>query len=378
MLEALESFIEEKNDKLDKPQSIKKLKKITDTLIEENGWDNSIKATVNFLFEKDHEPLVFKIVLSTFHQYGDLDILFLVLIKYYILDPQTLQKLFKILNISDLEILLKKSIELSYNNNYHVLANNIISYYDNDLECNLYLELLEHAKEFQTKTKVDCSGIISFLTFKKSQYLYAPIPTWVSVEEGENLSLLLKVNPGDSYRDINSEVIKLVDKAKDYFYIEENDKEVSEETSQEINKALLTYLNASSLIESPEASHKANRVFGPANRSIDKNCISNPGKDGPCRMLECLCLESEPDAPDEFKLCEWFKGKCENFDCSKKIRDRSHAVRIPMSSGGWMGCFCCFECMDKSLLFRDKDTNFRIESMKLALHEDGVMDRTKT
>ena len=378
MSESLNIYLEENNQNLSKAKNIKKLKKLVDETIETEGWDEAIKKTTKFLIEKDYEDNLFKIVLGQFHQYNDLDIVFLVLVKYYIMDNETLKRLFRTLNISDLEIVLKKSIELSYNNNYHVLANRIISYYDKDLSADGYIDLIAYAKDFQSDTKVDSDSIIKFLTFKKSQLFYAPVPDWVSVEEGENLSLLLTLNPGKDYEDINSEVEKLVKKSKDFFYIGEEDKLEKDSVGQKINDALMCYLSSSSLIESKEISHKANRVFGPANRSIDKNCISNPGREGPCRMLECLCLELDEDAPYDFTLEEWFTGKCDNFDCSKKIRDRSHAVRIPIEQGGWKGCFCCFECMDKSILFRDKDMNFRIEAMKLALHDDGIMDRTKT
>ena len=95
-------------------------------------------------------------------------------------------------------------------------------------------------------------------------------------------------------------------------------------------------------------------------------------------MLECVCCETDENEPYEYIIDEWFTGKCDNFDCSKKIRNQSHAIRFPVSEGGWKGCFCSFYCMDKSILFRDKDTNFRIEAMKISLHEDGIMDRTKT
>lgn len=372
MLEALDMFLEKEIKKLSKNSNLKKLRKIIETLIEENTWDVSIKAVVKKLLEAEYSNDSIRIILSYFHQYGDVDIVFMVAVKYYVFDNLTLKKLFKILNISDLEVILKKSIDLSYNNNYHILANNLISYYEKDLDCQRYLELIEYTKDYQSDTKVDNKSIIRFLTYKKSQLMYADVPDWVNVEEGENISLVMSLNPGNDFKDINSVADKLIDKAKDYFYLEDND------SSDKVNEALMSYLKTSSLEESQNINHKANRIFGPSNRSVDKNCISNPGKDGPCRMLECLCLEIDTEAPELVVLKEWFYGKCDNFDCSKRIRDRSHAVRIPMEDGGWQGCFCSFSCMDKALYFRDKNMNFRIESMKLALHEDGIMDRTKT
>ena len=240
------------------------------------------------------------------------------------------------------------------------------------------MNLIDYTRDFQHQKEHDCRPIIDFFLFKKSQYVYAPVPDWVNIKDGENLSLLMTLNPGKNYEDVEHVVEKLVKKSKDFFYVEEGKDIDTGSVNLTMEEALMNYLKTSSLEESSDIDHQANRVFGPVNRFPDKNCVSNPNKNGPCRMLECLCCELDGENDYNYVLYEWFTGSCDNYRCSKKIRNRSHCVRIPVEGGGWKGTFCSFDCMDSSLLFRNKDMNFRIEYMKNALHEDGIMDRTKT
>ena len=379
MFDELVDLINEKKIKVTNKTGRAKLSKILKDKIDLEGWDKSVKEIIKVFKKQTWDNLTIQIILSHWQENGDLDSIFVILVKYYLISNEDAKWLFERLELSDLENILKKSIELNDNQNYHILANNLINLYSGDesftdLDGNQYINLLNYVKDFQEKTQHDCKNIINFYNFKKSQYVYALVPDWVSIEEGENLSLLMTLNPGKSYEDVEHIVEKLVKKSKDYFYVKEGEGNIS----LDIEEALINYLKASSLEENPDIDHQANRVFGPANRFPDKNCVSNPNKNGPCRMLECLCCELDSENDYNYVLYEWFTGICDNFDCSKKIRDRSHCVRIPVEGGGWKGCFCSFDCMDKAILFRDKDTNFRIEYMKNALFEDGIMDRTKT
>lgn len=371
MFEELIDEINEKKIKLNTNPGRKKLSKLITEKIDLESWDKTVKEIVKVFKTQNWDNLTIQIILSYWHQLGDLDSVFIILVKYYLINKEDAKWLFEKLNLSSLKTLLMKSIELVENQNYHILANNLINFYNEDLTGDDYMFLIDYVKEFQEKTQYDCKTIIDFFIFKKSQYIFAEIPDWVSIEEGENLSLLKTLNPGRPLEDVEHVVEKLVKKAKDFFYLEEeNDK-----MNYKMEEALYNYLNISSLEESKDIQHKANRIFGPANRYTDKNCISNPNKNGPCRMLECLCREIDGE---EYVINEWFNGVCDNYKCSKKIRDRSHCVRVPVEGGGWKGAFCSFDCLEDSLLFKDKDTSFRIEYMKASLFEDGIMDRTKT
>jgi hypothetical protein len=68
-------------------------------------------------------------------------------------------------------------------------------------------------------------------------------------------------------------------------------------------------------------------------------------------MFYCVCIE-DIDYEDTSYLNEvedpqaWFHGSCEH--CERKIRKFRHAVRFPVLGGGWIGCFCSFDCLYKS------------------------------
>jgi hypothetical protein len=77
---------------------------------------------------------------------------------------------------------------------------------------------------------------------------------------------------------------------------------------------------------------------------------------GGCRMMTCYeneNIDSETGEPiyenvikgNHFKDLEWFTGQCNNWDCNKKIEKKHYAVRMPIETGGWMGCYCSFKCV---------------------------------
>jgi len=66
---------------------------------------------------------------------------------------------------------------------------------------------------------------------------------------------------------------------------------------------------------------------------------------GGCRQFICTCFEADSQLDDE--ECEapssWFTGSCSL--CGDEIPDQYSASRIPLSHGGWKGCFCSTDCM---------------------------------
>jgi len=49
------------------------------------------------------------------------------------------------------------------------------------------------------------------------------------------------------------------------------------------------------------------------------------------------------DEDDDEPIGHWFTGNCDN--CLKKIKKMEYAVRKPIFTGGWNGCFCSFKCV---------------------------------
>ena len=67
---------------------------------------------------------------------------------------------------------------------------------------------------------------------------------------------------------------------------------------------------------------------------------------GGCRQFACTCFEVnalEEDDEDYDAPATWFTGECQL--CKEEIPEQYAASRVPLSHGGWKGCFCSPECM---------------------------------
>lgn len=75
------------------------------------------------------------------------------------------------------------------------------------------------------------------------------------------------------------------------------------------------------------------RLYGPSNKAagMDYTIDSPCTKFGGCRMLICECYEED-----------WFLGYCQV--CLKKIPYKTWAMRLPILTGSWTGCFCSPGC----------------------------------
>jgi hypothetical protein len=210
-------------------------------------------------------------------------------------------------------------------------------------------------------------------------------PYWVNLNQGENISLLTTVPTGIS--DITDQEVKfnkLLDDYKNFFYkvVPEEKNVFLKDISPEIEKSLRVFLQTSTDSESYETQvniGNPDRVWGPENRIEDKDCCSGPDGEGPCRMLQCECLECDDDEDNMYDPSEgltWFKGECDY--CEKKILDLSHALRFPVNEGGWKGCYCSFECLedDSILEISDKKKHILMNLMKIKIEKFGIMDRS--
>lgn len=83
------------------------------------------------------------------------------------------------------------------------------------------------------------------------------------------------------------------------------------------------------------------RLLGPANPPI--NSKSDELELGGARMFE----DGSWDYDEDDQLVHWFNGNCDF--CGNKIRKECHAIRRPMMTGGWKGCFCSISCLKNDL-----------------------------
>lgn len=101
-----------------------------------------------------------------------------------------------------------------------------------------------------------------------------------------------------------------------------------------------------------------NRLIGPRNVEEDGwyDDYEHPCyKYGGHAMLLCICNEDTPEDSDEYAI-DWFLGYC--IRCKRRFASRVHAIRRPILTGGWVGCFCV-DCVD--------DPSIRFEAEREAL-----------
>lgn len=115
------------------------------------------------------------------------------------------------------------------------------------------------------------------------------------------------------------------------------------------------------------------RLYGPAhpiaNQHLDTDSLSD--KFGGCRMF--LCDLFDHDNEDEHIIYDWFTGLCQG--CGLRIRIRWHAVRLPKLTGGWIGCFCSWQCVRDSLFQSEIPSRPLIDLFEDAVNQNGIQDR---
>lgn len=121
--------------------------------------------------------------------------------------------------------------------------------------------------------------------------------------------------------------------------------------------------------------------FGPVNTLYESNHPYNHEcyKYGGCRMFLCCEFKDLDDQGDEIDIMTreedyrkgWFRNSCD--ECSRTITKKHHAIRLPLSKGGWRGCFCSFECLGDNC--QDQLQLLVIGIMKGQLQTFGIRDR---
>jgi len=308
----------------------------------------------------------------------DLDKIYVEMISKYLLSIEDVKKLWlhvkvygTYLKLTETYLMMRK--DRTFGNFFSSIT------YLYDLEPTL-AELkgtLSLVKRVKDKVEVDIEDALIYLNTRIGERCAAPKPPWVNVKKGENRSMLTdipeRVLDDRRYLDLLDESTNLF-----FSFIPEDEEKVDfgdgeqlvkDKIPLDVRRTVQNYLSKN-LPETGENSRV--RVFGPQNRFMDKHCPYNLNALGPCRMLNCYC-RGEDDT-----IVEWFTGYC--GVCSKKILDKSWALRYPYPDGGWDGVYCSFECLESDQYF-EGDENYdqyvRMENMKDSLLTIGIMDRTE-
>lgn len=102
------------------------------------------------------------------------------------------------------------------------------------------------------------------------------------------------------------------------------------------------------------------RCYGPVNPFTDEDysIIDDNTKYGGARMLlDFTFLNREHE--------DWFVGHCEN--CKRKIKGRRFAVRKPVFLGGWIGCYCSWQCTHIAMMYSMPDLEIDYAALDIEL-----------
>jgi hypothetical protein len=232
----------------------------------------------------------------------------------------------------------------------------------------------------------DNKDVIRYIESKQKALNHAIVarkPKWVSLKKDETEENYKNRDLGKVSEDDETllhEIKDFLDKNTNFKQEIKEAGDIAETNPEEIAKVMLAlknnaYLDDSSGLEESEKLFPIERFYGPANTMLGKDCCS---LNGPCRMFYCVCREFDDDddyesAPVPSDSQEWFLGKCE--ECEKKIEKFRHCVRFPVDGGGWIGCFCSFECMRKNRIRPIYDDDeLRIKEIYKILNFTGVSD----
>lgn len=116
-----------------------------------------------------------------------------------------------------------------------------------------------------------------------------------------------------------------------------------------------------------------NMIYG-TNLLEDHECCYFGGD----RMLLCRCFErfqgyeeDQQEVADLSDDLDWFSGFCES--CDRKILKSWYALRIPLMSGGWKGCYCSWPCVNSATLHKGERALLTI--IKDTIQKHGIQDR---
>lgn len=290
----------------------------------------------------------------------EIDDLIIKILTNFECDQNDMKYIINTIDTPDYTDIIEYIIEQEDENVFAILFENINYCYSKKINQSIIDRLLHTAKLYDKYT------IIRFLQMKQKLLgMYKENPDYVSFKQGESKSMLDTVEQGLDQTSLN-----VVDDIRAYSDKYIKSMNLTKKTSKlDISQAINIFMStkAQSLsTEDNEHLNIQNRLWGPMNAIPDTNCFSNKNSLGPCRMLQCECREEETEV--------WFKGSCDV--CDVKIRNLSYAIRFPLLKGGWFGCYCCFECMNKSPPVQITETEeIAITMMKETLQTDGIFDR---
>lgn len=316
---------------------------------DKDEYMNSFGEMVELMKEEDSSTEMVDHIMSSWDlSENEPDNIFLEALKTFSCSDEELRFLVqKSSSLSNINYMITKIVDV---HSFAPLMNVLMYAYNEKLSVNDYLDLKEFLDQYEEATKQQFKHVYTFIEEKLKTTQKKP--SWVSLKDDENLSLLNTTKIGMDLSEVNTVLKDLTEEASKYGIEDESLSLFASSVSDNINLE--------------QSYDKCFRVWGPENRFPDRECIGNPNTRGGCRMLRCVCHEEES---------EWFTGKCDH--CEKKIENMSFAVRYPKEIGGWVGCYCSFRCMsDYPPEGMEAKENARVKNLESKLKQIGIMDRS--
>jgi hypothetical protein len=222
----------------------------------------------------------------------------------------------------------------------------------------------------ETQNNKDVKRYIEYKRKKLLGSIKAKKPSWVQDPKEEESEIFYKSYSFE--HPLNSE--KILSQLKDSIKKHVKTEGLTEEQLQEIERmtSLSVSLKENFLNESEQ--FPPERYYGISNEIFEQDCC---GLKGPCRMFYCVCRQDaeydDTSYTNEINPQTWFHGSCE--ECGVGIEKFRYAIRFPVKDGGWIGCFCSFECMKKSNIRpMTKEVEYLIKEIKETIQKIGVVN----
>jgi len=274
------------------------------------------------------------------------------------------------------------------------LKNSLI---DNDLR-----NLLAKAEDLQNISIKQYIGALITVNTKKE----IKKPYWIVTKENEPIKthkelveklVIPEIKPWVSsnteksvQRDVNY-LVSLIDESIDLESAREDLTKKMSSMSAEERMENINWLRKNNSLMQLELEEEIFKVLGACLPWPDGINLEKESKDpcalfGGCRVWTCYENENInedtggdiiEDVVDRGLLAEleWFKGQCDGVNCQRKISYKHWAVRMPLEIGGWIGCYCSFECIRNDV---ESDNEVRmklINGFEEIYNTVGIYDR---
>lgn len=126
---------------------------------------------------------------------------------------------------------------------------------------------------------------------------------------------------------------------------------------------LMTDVNRANENETIQDDLELLRILGPVNPLLG----SEPDelRWGGARMFISSIFNYDDETDS---ISDYFTGSC--LECNLKIANRYHCLRQPRPTGGWLGCYCSWNCI-REYLKKNEEANILLETM-IKVYEDQM------